>query len=235
MNVCTDFEELPRERMAFTIGNFDGVHLGHQALLAKLRSYGVPTCVLTFVEHPFTLLKPTEVPPIITPFPIKQSLFNTDFCLLLPFTPELASMTYDQLLNRLAISHLVLGKDSRFGRRREGTEAAVRAWGADRDVHIEYIDKVPGVSSTEIRAAIERGDLACAAKLLGRPHMLYVPSQRFLAPNVALPPDGTYALVGGALVGGALAGANVRIVGQSVEVDVPIEQPSILSFKESYV
>jgi riboflavin kinase/FMN adenylyltransferase len=212
--------------MAFTIGNFDGVHLGHQAILATLRKTCAPTCVLTFVEHPFKLLRPKEVPSVITPFPIKRLFFQTDFCLLLPFTSALASMTYNELLDRLPISHLVLGKHSLFGQHREGTESNVRAWGKQHSVHIDYIDKHPGVSSTEIRNAIQRGNLPQAEQLLGRPHLLYAPSQRFSASHLTLPPDGTYVLSQGV----------ATIQNQMIELSISIEHPTILSFnKEFYV
>ena len=269
MKLYSSLDELPQIPMAFTIGNFDGVHLGHQTVLNQLRKTGAPTCVLTFIEHPFQLLRPKNVPTIITPFSVKRLFLQTDFCLLLPFTSTFASMTYSELLKRLPISHLVLGKGSLFGRNREGTELNVRAWGQKHNVQIQYVDKYPGVSSTEIRNAIQKGYLSQAEQLLGRPHLLYAPSTRFSASDLTLPPDGSYVLSNGVyqnnmknleLDTNALAGRQVMsenknsrqkptqsktnplncliatIQNQIIELNIPIEQPTILSFnKEFYV
>jgi riboflavin kinase/FMN adenylyltransferase len=220
MKIVRSFEELPKTPMAFTIGTFDGLHRGHQAILAKLHSYGIPSCALTFSEHPLKLLRPSEAPAAIMPLPLKQLLLKTDVCLLLEFTRELASLTYTEFLERLPLSHLVLGKDSFFGRRREGTESNVRAWAKEKGVCVDYIDKIPGVSSTEIRHAIQAGELAHAEKLLGRPHLLFAPSSRFPAEDLALPPDGTY-----------LLDKNTAVIKNgTIELTLPATYPFIFSF-----
>jgi riboflavin kinase/FMN adenylyltransferase len=224
MRILTSFEELPATPMAFAIGTFDGLHLGHQAIFSKLRTYGVPTCFLTFTEHPLKTLRPNEAPTEITPLPLKLLLLKTDFCLLLEFTKELASSSYGEFLDRLPASHLVLGKGSFFGRRREGTEPNVCAWAKGKGVCVEYIDKLPGISSTEIRNAIQAGDLSKAEKLLGRPHLLFAPSQRFEAMNLALPPDGVYPLCKNTAV------IKNRIIELASPLLSPVVKPTIFSF-----
>ncbi len=206
--------------MAFAIGTFDGVHLGHQAVLSKLRSYGVPTCVLTFPAHPLKVLRPTEVPAAILPLSVKLLLLKTDYCLLLEFTDQLASMTYQDLLDRLPLSHLVLGKNDAFGKSRQGTEPAVRTWAEKNRICVDTLDKLPDISSTAIRKAIQTGDLATAEKLLGRPHLLLAPSNRFFAHDLILPPNGTY----------PLKNNTAFIKDQLVELANPITKPTLFSF-----
>ncbi len=223
MQIITSFEALPPTPMAFAIGTFDGLHLGHQTILSRLQSYGVPTCALTFLEHPLKTLCPAKAPPAIMPLPLKLLLLKTDFCLLLEFTKELASLTYTEFLKRLPASHIVLGKGSFFGRGREGIEPNVCAWGKENGVCIEYIDKIPGVSSTEIRDAIQAGDLSLAEKLLGRPHLLFAPSQCFSAEDLVLPPDGSYPLFHNTAI----------IKNRTIELAIPVSpttQPLIFSF-----
>jgi len=218
--VIHSFDELPDHPMAFTLGTFDGVHLGHQAIFSKLRSFGVPTCAITFKHHPLRLLRPNQAPLEITPLPLKLLLLKTDFCLLLDFTPELASLTYEEFLNRLPISHLVLGKGSFLGREKKGTEPVLRAWGAAKGVHVDYIEKLPGISSTEIRHAIQRADFAAAETMLGRPHLLLAPSQTFSAEGLALPPDGSYPLY-----------QNTALIKErTIHLAKPVAKPTILSF-----
>jgi riboflavin kinase/FMN adenylyltransferase len=225
MQIVTSLEALPKVPMALTIGAFDGLHLGHQAILAQLRSYGVPTCVLTFAEHPLKTLQPERAPQVITPVEVKCSLLKTDYCLLLEFTKEFASMSYSELLERIPVSHLVFGKGAVFGRGREGTEANVRAWTERSGVHVEYIDKIPGFSSTAIRSAIQAGHLEQAEKLLGRPHLLFAPSQRFSAENLVLPPDGIYPLLNNELT----------IKNRTISLSTPVDKPTVFSFKGNYV
>lgn len=169
MKVIHSFDEI-EPGMAWTIGMFDGVHLGHQALLKRLRAASAKSAVLTFAEHPLVLLSPRDAPRLITQLPEKLVLLEAagvDVVLVAPFTRELAAMPFDELLGKLVPSHLVLGVGAAFGKRREGTAERVRAWGQSRGVSVEYVEKtvVAGepVSSSRIRAT-----LALAESLLGR-------------------------------------------------------------------
>lgn len=182
---------------AFSIGTFDGVHLGHQAIFQQLKSTGKPTAVLTFAAHPLKTLRPGQEPPLITPLALKLTLLKEQglsLAITIPFSPKFASLTYQQLLQTLPLSHLILGQGATFGQNREGTQENVSAWGQNHDIPIQYIDKALPVSSQKIRDAILSGDLTLAESLLGRPHLLYVPSHttRFSVAGLAMPPDGNY-------------------------------------------
>lgn len=170
--------QLPIVPVALTIGMFDGVHLGHQEILKKLRLTGQTTAVLTFDPHPLQILRPQTPPPRpITSFPQKVRLFEQfgiDLLITLSFTLELAKMPFDELLNSIPLTHLILGEGSAFGKGRQGTEAAVRAWGEGKPIAIDYIPKLcldgEKISSSRIRAALEQGDRAGAERLLGWTH-----------------------------------------------------------------
>jgi len=159
-------------KYAFSIGTFDGVHRGHQVLIQKLRSFGVPTAVVTFPEHPLQVLRPPAPLPII-PLSTKLSLlksFGIDHTIVLPFA-DIVAIPFDQFLDSLPISHLVLGSGSAFGHKKLGTEANVRTWAANKNVHVEYIPKLENISSSQIRAAIAAGNLELAQQLLGYPYV----------------------------------------------------------------
>jgi hypothetical protein len=184
---------------AFTIGTFDGVHLGHQALIQKLKATGKPTAVLTFSAHPLKTLKPEIAPLLITPLPIKLMLLKEQgiaLTIAIPFSAKFATTSFSQLLASLPLSHLILGEGSAFGYNREGSEKNVLLWGKENHVSIEYLEKTIPASSQKIREAIVTGDLALAEQLLGRPHLLYVPANttRFSVVGLAMPPDGNYLL-----------------------------------------
>lgn len=182
---------------AFTIGTFDGVHLGHQALFQKLKATGKPTAVLTFAAHPLKTLRPGQEPLIITPLPLKLTLLKEQglhLTITIAFSPKFANTSYQQLLKNLPLSHLILGAGSTFGHNREGNEENVVAWGKEHNIPVSYLPKTIPVSSQKIREAIAVGDLFLAEKLLGRPHLLYVPANttRFSVAGLAMPPDGNY-------------------------------------------
>lgn len=155
-------------KYAFAIGTFDGVHRGHQLLLRKLKSFGVPTAVLTFPTHPLEYFRP-PAPPLITTLDQKTSLlksFGVDHVLVLDFA-SIVHLTYDELLTQLPISHLIRGKGSTFGKGRGGTEETVTPWCTARDIHVEYIPLLSDVSSSAIRAAIASKSYPLAEALLG--------------------------------------------------------------------
>ncbi len=168
MKIYTSLSDLPKEKVALTIGSFDGVHKGHQALIAKLKSYGAPTAVLTFPIHPLQTLRPPP-PTAITTLETKLKLLEKqgiDYAIVIPF-PSIVNTSFDQFLNSLPLSHLLLGEGSTFGKNREGTQANVEAWGKLNHVHVEYMKKIEKISSSQIRAAIAAGNLALAETLLG--------------------------------------------------------------------
>lgn len=159
-------------KTALTIGFFDGVHLGHQKLLKRLREHAHAT-ILTFSTHPQAVIKP-PAPPILIPLEEKMALLKpyADEVIVLPFTPEFAATPYDKLLSQFDPTHLILGAGSVFGKNREGNEVNVRKYGESRGIVVEYIPKVlfcnEPISSSRIRQALAAGDQTLAQQLLGR-------------------------------------------------------------------
>ncbi|RLK48624.1 riboflavin kinase/FMN adenylyltransferase [Alkalispirillum mobile] len=174
---------------ALTIGNFDGVHLGHQAMLDTLcinaERLGVPPALLTFEPHPLEALRPEQAPTRITPLRDKlAALADTPLArvLVARFGPDLSGMSAEAfietlLIERLGVRFLLIGDDFRFGRARAGDfsmlAAAAERHGFELD-RLETLATEDGerISSTRVRGALAEGDLAEAEDLLGRPYEL---------------------------------------------------------------
>ena len=176
---------------ALTIGNFDGVHRGHQAMLALLNNEaahrGVPSCVMTFEPHPRDYFaaarhKPELAPARIATFRDKLAELarcGIDQALVLPFNAQLASQPpqdfIDQVLVRgLGVRYVLVGDDFRFGARRAGDyamlDAAGQRQGFDVARMLSYEVHGQRVSSSAVREALAAGDMTGAAALLGRPY-----------------------------------------------------------------
>jgi len=171
-----------------TIGNFDGVHRGHQALLDLLRERrgdgAGAVSVVCFEPHPRERFEPTRAPRRITPFRDKALALAAMGCeqlLCLAFNRRLASLTPQAfiehiLVRGLGVRHLVVGDDFRFGAGRAGDFDLLARAGARYGFGVERTPTVgidgERVSSTRVRAALERGDLVEAERLLGRPYSL---------------------------------------------------------------
>jgi len=171
-----------------TVGTFDGIHRGHQAVVAevvrKARGAGLEGVLVTFDPHPLAVVNPAAAPQLLTlPDEKRELLARTglDRVELLPFTPELARLGPEEFLRdvlraRYAMRDLVLGYDHGFGRSRSGDVEAVRRIGARDGFGVDVVDAVRDdgqpISSTVIRAAVAHGDLAAAERWLGRPHSL---------------------------------------------------------------
>jgi riboflavin kinase/FMN adenylyltransferase len=171
------------------LGVFDGVHLGHRAILgtavAHAREAKMPAIACTFDPHPMEVLQPGRAPLAITTLEERLALIEgcgLDAAVVLPFTRELAAMepeafVSDVLVARLGAREIVVGFNHRFGRAARGDVGMLRAIGARLGfrTHVAEALMVEGVavSSTEIRAALRRGDLEAAARLLGRAYTLY--------------------------------------------------------------
>jgi riboflavin kinase/FMN adenylyltransferase len=165
---------------AVAIGNFDGVHLGHRALLARARALGPRAVALTFDPHPGAILSPTGAPPAITPLPRKLELLadaGADAALVEPFTRELAALDPEAFVDRVVLGAararaIVVGYDFRYGAQRAGDVHTLRDHAARHGVAVEVVDPVSVAgevaSSTKIRALLRAGDPAAAAALLGR-------------------------------------------------------------------
>ena len=163
--------------IALTIGTFDGVHRGHQHLLKQLKLLGGKSVVITFSNHPASVLG-MQVPQQITPISLKKELLleYVDEVIVLEFTKELAQLTYEQFLQPCPIRHLVLGEGTVLGAGRQGTVERLRVLGQKRgfDVHEvpHLLDDGKAISSSRIRALLVENNLEEAERLLGR--KLYV-------------------------------------------------------------
>lgn len=166
------------------IGNFDGIHLGHQAVLGQLAElaavYGLPAVVITFEPHPHEFFSRGSARPRLTCFREKMIAlrrFAVDRVMCLRFDAKLASMdatefVEDVLVHGLGVRSLVVGNDFRFGRDRKGDGALLQDLGRQHGFQLVGMQNfdIDGqrVSSTRIRAALASGDLRGAERLLGR-------------------------------------------------------------------
>jgi riboflavin kinase / FMN adenylyltransferase len=224
MEIIRDLEALPRHPYPVTaIGNFDGVHLGHRAILKaaidRARAAGGTAFALTFDPLPAKLLVPARAPRLILTPDDKLELLRLsgiDGVIVIKFTLDLSMLSphdfvRDYMSAKIGVREVVVGQNFRFGHNRAGTPAVMvelgRQLGFDTDVVGPV--KVGGVevSSTKVRGAIAAADLRGAARLLGRYHFLHGPVVRgrergrtigFPTANLAsetecIPPDGVYA------------------------------------------
>jgi riboflavin kinase/FMN adenylyltransferase len=165
---------------AVAIGNFDGVHLGHRALIARAREIGPRAVALTFDPHPGAVLAPAGAPPALTSLARKLELLEdagADAVIVEPFTRELAAMSADDFVDAVLCGGaraeaIVVGYDFRYGAGRAGTIDTLRAHAARCEIGVAVVDpvEVDGevASSTKIRALLAGGDVAAASRLLGR-------------------------------------------------------------------
>ena len=171
-----------------TIGNFDGVHLGHQALLSllsgKARELGLPAVVLTFEPHPREFFSPADAPARLASLREKLLLLDSagvDRTYICRFNAARAaqsaeSFIRDTLVRGLGVRHLFVGDDFRFGARRQGNFGMLREAGVAQGFGVESMPTldVDGerVSSSAVRTALLEADLGHAARLLGRPYSI---------------------------------------------------------------
>ncbi len=177
----SDIPQLP-EPLGLTIGSFDGVHLGHLALLQHLRKKATKQgtmAVLTFKNHPATVLKNREAPTLLCTLEQNLSLLEeagVDLVILLPFSKETAQLSFQAFLQEIRnvypFSFLVLGKGSRFGKNAEGDEKQILELAKKWGFSAEYIEKLKiedeTVSSGAIRKALEERNFKKATSFLGR-------------------------------------------------------------------
>jgi len=171
-----------------TIGNFDGVHLGHKAVFNALRerarSMGLPALVILFEPQPLEYFKPDLAPSRLTRLREKLEAMRSlelDRVLVLEFGPHLANMPAEEfvshiLVEQLGIRHLYVGDDFRFGHQRTGDFALLQKMGQELGFGVESMETQlfceRRISSTWIRLALAEGDLPTAEACLGRPYYL---------------------------------------------------------------
>ena len=173
---------------AATIGSFDGIHLGHQAVLTQLAAHGrerrLPVTLITFEPQPREYFMPQEAPPRLTRFREKLEVLQhcgIDRVVCLRFNAYLASLTADEFIQRimldgLAVKYLVVGDDFRFGKGRIGDYALLEQAGKTHGFPVVTMPTFNvgnhRVSSTRIRVALNKGDFNSAEALLGRPYWM---------------------------------------------------------------
>lgn len=177
----------PGERAVITIGAYDGVHLGHQAVIAEVRrkaaELAAKSVVVTFDRHPASVVRPESAPRLLTSPAQKMELLaatGVDAVVVVPFDAEQASESPESFVERvivrcLATQHIVVGDDFHFGRHRDGNVDLLRKIGAEADFGVEpltLLERADGVdepvSSTAIRRALAGGDISRANAMLGR-------------------------------------------------------------------
>jgi riboflavin kinase/FMN adenylyltransferase len=194
MKVLRDRSRCPRpaEGSAVTIGAYDGVHLGHQTVIAEVRrraeARGLRSAVVTFDRHPASVVRPESAPRLLTDLDQKLELLGAtgiDYCLVVTFDEARSQESPDdfvraELADCLNAKVVVVGEDFHFGHQRAGNVVMLRELGGELGFEVEGIELVDAngnvagdharVSSTRIRHALAEGDLVGANALLGRPY-----------------------------------------------------------------
>jgi riboflavin kinase/FMN adenylyltransferase len=222
--VWRSFDQVPADlgRTVVVIGNFDGVHLGHQHVVARAREVAdaaaVPLVAVTFDPHPMAVLRPDHAPLTLTDVQTRCELLGdagADDVLVIPFTREIAEWTPLEFISRVLVDGLhacavVVGANFRFGARAAGDVGTLAQAGDSADFTVEGIalDGGPQVwSSTYVRTCLIAGDVEGAAEALGRPYAvsgvvvkgdqrgreLGFPTANVPTHGIAAPADGVYA------------------------------------------
>jgi riboflavin kinase/FMN adenylyltransferase len=173
---------IPLGELAISVGNFDGVHRGHQKIIQKLREdaaqKGLTPAILTFSRHPLAILDPARTPPRLTTVPEKLKLLahaGVEVAHLWEFSHELASIAprqfIEMLRDKLNVRHMVIGHDHTFGRNREGNWQLMQKLVPSLGITVDYVEALLDnshiISSSHLRKAIQRGDMEAANKMLG--------------------------------------------------------------------
>lgn len=224
MDITYGSHNLPRPvtRPVLTLGNFDGVHRGHQAIFSRLvtraRMRNGTAVVYTFDPHPATVLAPER------PFPLLQTLdqrlatiaaCQIDRVIVEAFTPEFAQLHPEaffatMIRDRIRPEQIAVGYDFTFGSHRGGRAEHLKAWGAETGIGVEIVEPVfvgeALISSTYIRQCVQEGRMRAAAEALGRAYsivgrpvrgrgvgkQLGFPTVNMVPENAIIPPEGVY-------------------------------------------
>ncbi len=186
MKIIRDLEELtsPIANAVVTIGNFDGIHLGHREIFRRVvrrsREIGGTSVVYTFVPHPLKIVAPEYAPALINTYPEKEMLIEAsciDVLICAPFTRELAELPAHRfvreiLVEKIGVSHLVVGYDYLFGKDRSGDIQLLRRMGEYLGFAVEVLEPIATggqvYSSTRVREMINQGQVREVVQVLGR-------------------------------------------------------------------
>ena len=206
-----------------TMGNFDGIHLGHQTLIRKTvedsKQQGYPSTVLTFEPHPLRILAPERAPLLILSYDDKMALFESfgvDIVIAQSFNRQFASIAADDfvrrfLVDRLKVRKLWVGRDLRFGQSRHGEVNDLVRLAPDGGFQVGVLDPIllqgVRISSSQIRQLVQEGRVDEARPMMGRYHFvsgrvvtghrrgreLGFPTANISSPTEVIPLDGIYA------------------------------------------
>lgn len=218
-----DYHIISEKPLAITIGNFDGVHKGHQALLQRVHHIAKEnkgySAAITFKNHPSSILRPSASIPLVCTLEHRLKLIENegiDFLVLLEFTKEFSEQSAEVFLKtirtHLPFTALILGPDATLGKNKEGNHAKIEALSHDLQFKVEYlssylVNQTP-VSSSKIRELIQAGNLKAAEEFLGRKYSIYskvikgegkgkklgFPTANIEVQGLSLPPLGVYAI-----------------------------------------
>ncbi len=171
-----------------TVGNFDGVHRGHQKMLAdvvrRAKALSAPSVVVTFDPHPLKVLRPEEAPKMIQTLRQKEEAVEAcgvEALVIVPFTRDFSltpaeGFVRELLVRRLAAREVHVGERFTFGRDKGGNFDLLRRLGAEAGMEVvglsDVVEDGAAISSTGIRGALEAGDVVLARRLLGRPYAM---------------------------------------------------------------
>jgi riboflavin kinase / FMN adenylyltransferase len=227
MEVFRDIEDFrrPELKTVVTMGNFDGIHLGHQALVgnavAEAKQWRTKSVVFTFEPHPLKLLAPERAPQMIVNHQDKMDMLQAlgvDAVIVQTFDRRFASIQAEDfvrryLLERLNLSRIWLGRDLRFGRARQGDSEDLIRWGGELGFSVGIVEPIliqgKRISSSRIRQLIEQGCVDEVQPMLGRYHFISgrvvgghrrgrdmgFPTANLAATTELLPQDGIYATI----------------------------------------
>jgi riboflavin kinase/FMN adenylyltransferase len=184
MKIFRHFHQADGSPLALAIGNFDGIHLGHQALLKRLietaHARGLKSALMTFEPHPREFFTPMQAPARLTSLREKLELFaeaGVEYAYVCPFNKRFAAVTAEDFMQRIVreamkAQAILVGEDFRFGAGRGGSAMDFAEAGFEliNLPHVVFDGK--RISSTAVREALANGDLAHAAKLLGRTYSI---------------------------------------------------------------
>lgn len=212
-----------KQPIILTVGNFDGLHMGHRALFTHIKQRALQenahTGAITFSNHPYTVLRQTELSERLCTTKHKIQLFKNqklDFLFLLPFTQEFAQQSAEQFLlslkEALPVKTLILGTDAHIGKNREENKEFIPAIAKNLGLTVEYFsDYIQNgicITSRYIRQLIKQGNLQAVGQCLGRPYSIYAPvikgdnrgktlgfpTANLSVEGLCLPPLGVYAI-----------------------------------------